>query len=82
MLPPHRAGAVLLPDMEGARGAMSQIRASAARLRERAEKCRQFARESASHGIATELERLAVDYDQDAARLAAVDRDGTQPATS
>ncbi|WP_158699560.1 hypothetical protein [Magnetospirillum gryphiswaldense] len=61
---------------------MSQIRASAARLRERAEKCRQFARESASHGIATELERLAVDYDQDAARLAAVDMDGTQPTTS
>lgn len=61
---------------------MGQIRASAARLRERAEKCRQFARESPSHGIASELERLAVDYDQDAARLADVDTGRNQPATS
>ena len=61
---------------------MSQIRASAARLRERAEKCRQFARQSPSNGIASELERLAVDYDQDAIRLAAVEIDRNPPPAS
>lgn len=82
MLPQGRPGAVLFARHGRREGAMSQIRASAARLRERAEKCRQFARESSSHGIATELERLAVDYDHDAARLTAVDGDRNQPATS
>lgn len=61
---------------------MSQIRASAARLGELAAKCRQFARESASHGIASELERLATDYDRDAARLLAVETDRNQTAAS
>lgn len=58
---------------------MSQIRASAVRLRERAEKCRQFARESPSYGVASELERLAADYDRDAARLVAFDPDRNPP---
>jgi hypothetical protein len=58
---------------------MGNLGLSAKRFLERAEKCRQFAKEARSHGIAEELERLAVDFDQDAARLEAVDRrrDGT-----
>lgn len=47
---------------------MGDMGKCAARFTERAAKCRQFARE-APHGIASELERLAIDYDQDAARL-------------
>jgi hypothetical protein len=55
---------------------MGDVAVCARRFLERAEKCRQFARQAQSHGIALELERLAVDYDQDAARLEAVDRGG------
>jgi hypothetical protein len=40
-----------------------------ARLQERAEQCRRLARQALSHGIAVELERLAHDYERDAARL-------------
>jgi hypothetical protein len=40
-------------------------------LLERAAQCRQLARRAQSRGIATELERLACDYDKDAARLEA-----------
>jgi hypothetical protein len=43
---------------------------SLARLRERAARCRHEAQKLPS-GIATELERLACDYDDDAARLEA-----------
>jgi hypothetical protein len=48
---------------------------SIARLRERAAECRQFARRALSDGIASELERLAHDYDRDAARLDALGPD-------
>lgn len=82
MLPLNRDGAVLFARHGRREVPMSQIRASVTRLRERAEKCRQFARESASHGIASELERLAVDYDQDAVRLAAVETDRNPSAAS
>ncbi|MDR3436289.1 hypothetical protein [Telmatospirillum sp.] len=37
-------------------------------LQERAAQCRQLARQARSCGIATELEKLARDYDKDAAR--------------
>lgn len=57
---------------------MSEVgKRSAAHFLERAAKCRQFARES-PFGIASELERLATDYDQDAARLNAMDGDGVE----
>jgi hypothetical protein len=60
---------------------MSEVgKRSAARFLERAAKCRQFAQDS-PRGIASELERLATDYDQDAARLNAMDGDGAE-ATS
>jgi predicted Zn-ribbon and HTH transcriptional regulator len=42
---------------------------SAAYLLERAEQCRRLARQALSHDIANELERLACDYDKDAAAL-------------
>lgn len=40
-------------------------------LLERAAQCRQLARHARSGGIATELEKLACDYDKDAALLEA-----------
>ena len=60
---------------------MSEVgKRSAVRFLERAAKCRQFAQES-PHGIASELERLAADYDQDAARLNAMDMDGVEASS-
>jgi hypothetical protein len=44
-----------------------------ARIRECAERCRQFSRHARSDGIAAELAKLAGDYDRDAARLEAFD---------
>ncbi len=43
----------------------------AAYLLERAAQCRRLARQALSIGIAGELEKLACDYDRDAARLEA-----------
>jgi hypothetical protein len=40
-------------------------------LLERAAQCRRLARQALSIGIANELEKLACDYDRDAARLEA-----------
>lgn len=40
-------------------------------LLERAAQCRQLARRARSGGIASELEKLACDYDKDAAQLEA-----------
>jgi len=45
---------------------------SVERLRERAEQCRQLAHDAHSHGIAAELESLAIDYEKDAAGLEAL----------
>ena len=42
-------------------------------LQEKAVKCRQLARQARSNGIATELEKLACDYDKDAERQEASD---------
>jgi hypothetical protein len=42
---------------------------SIARLRKSAERCRRLAELALIHDIASELERLAQDYDEDAARL-------------
>lgn len=42
---------------------------SLSRLRERAEQCHRLASLALSDGIATELEKLACDYDSDAARI-------------
>jgi len=50
---------------------------SIARLRERAERCRQLAAQALADGIACELEELARDYDDDAARLEVSDPDGS-----
>jgi hypothetical protein len=53
---------------------------SVGRIRERAELCRQCARQArldGIHGIANELERLARDYDIDADRLEAWSPDPT-----
>ena len=44
---------------------------SVAYLLERAAQCRHLALQARSGGIATELEKLAIDYDKDAARLEA-----------
>jgi hypothetical protein len=55
--------------------------ASAARLRQRAARCRHEARQVQFYGIATELERLAYDYDNDAASIEAIGPDGQSPAT-
>jgi hypothetical protein len=41
---------------------------SAAYLLERAKQCRRLAQQALSYGIASELERLARDYDKDAAQ--------------
>jgi hypothetical protein len=46
-----------------------------ARLRERAEQCRWFARQAQSRRIAAELESLARDCDSEAARLEAFEWD-------
>jgi hypothetical protein len=52
-----------------------------ARLRERAERCRQCARQARSRGIATEFERLACDCDKEAVRVEAFLR-GCRPFTA
>ncbi len=49
-------------------------------LLERAAQCRRLARHSQSHGIAVELEKLACDYDKDAARLEAFNSGGMAAA--
>jgi hypothetical protein len=48
-------------------------------LMERAAQCRLLARQARSRGIATELERLAIDYDRDVAQLEVL---GTRQASA
>jgi len=54
---------------------------SAAYLQERAEQCRRLARQALSRGIASELERMACDYDKDAAMLEMFDPNCTSFGT-